>query len=382
MESMKISRLSRLSMVIISMLLFSVSAAVGAPLQISQVSHDPVVLDQSSEGKVLILYQLSADAVTEIDFYDSRDQLIRTISSDKYQHAGNHQARWDGRDETGKLVPPNYYTYVIRAEGKDGEDIVYDLTDLTGGQPLTVPHTSYDSGQNQIEYILPAPALVNIRIGLPNGGPLLGTLVDWVARPGGHNSESWDGWDTGKVINISEMKNYQIGVSAYALPNNSIIVMGEERLNRPVFIENSDSNDTIRQREKRRRKQMYNHWQHPRDKCYDPVIQLSMPQSSDKQIDGLPVIDKPKVITMDIREKDQAFTYDQRFEVVYYLDFVFVYEEELGYAPFNWRWDPHGVNEGVHYITAMLRGYEGHFGTTTLKVFVKNPSTPQPLVEK
>jgi hypothetical protein len=53
------------------------------------------------------------------------------------------------------------------------------------------------------------------------------------------------------------------------------------------------------------------------------------------------------------------------------VDFVFMYEEELGYTPFSWVWNPAGVNEGVHYITVMLRGYEGHFGTVTNKVFVK-----------
>jgi len=62
---------------------------------------------------------------------------------------------------------------------------------------------------------------------------------------------------------------------------------------------------------------------------------------------------------------------DQRFEVVYYVDFIFVREEELGYTPFTWVWNPVGVNKGVHYLTVMLRGYEGHFGTATQKVFVK-----------
>jgi hypothetical protein len=85
---------------------------------------------------------------------------------------------------------------------------------------------------------------------------------------------------------------------------------------------------------------------------------------------------------MSVAEEDQTFMYDQRFEVVYYVDFIFVYEEELGYTPFNWQWDPKGVNEGVHYITAMLRGYEGHFGTTTMKVFVENQSVSEPHTEK
>jgi len=211
---------------------------------------------------------------------------------------------------------------------------------------------------------------------------LLGTVVDWVARPGGHNYESWNGWDSGKIIDITELKNYQIGVSAYALPNNSIIIMSEDKFNRSSFINNPGWTALSRKTKKHGRKQMYNHWQHPRDKCYDPAIQLSLPQQVERRADGLPVIQEAVAVTMSVAEQDQSFIYDQRFEVVFYVDFIFVYEEELGYTPFNWRWDPHGVNEGIHYITAMLRGYEGHFGATTLKVFVKNPTNLKSPVEK
>ncbi len=318
---------------------------------------------------------MSEPAETTIKIYDSRDLLVRSISSDGIQAEGDHIAVWDGKDESGGMVPPNFYTFTVEARPENSATVVYDLTDLTGGKLLKVPQATYSSEQGKINYVLPAPALVNIRVGLPEGGPLLGTLVDWVARPGVRNYESWNGWDSDKIIDITELKDYQIGVSAYALPNNSIIIMSEDRLSRPSFIKSPSWPEVYRKIDKQGRKQMYNHGQHPRDKCYDPAIQLSLPQQVERRADGLPVIEEAVAVSMNVAEQDQLFMYDQRFEVVFYVDFVFVYEEELGYTPFNWQWDPHGVNEGVHYITAMLRGYEGHFGTTTLKVFVKNPLT-------
>jgi hypothetical protein len=116
---------------------------------------------------------------------------------------------------------------------------------------------------------------------------------------------------------------------------------------------------------------MYNHWRHPRDGCYDPTIRLYLPADILEDDSGLPVINGPVPIRMELAEADTQYMVDQRFEVVYYIDFIFVYEEELGYAPFSWVWNPSGVNEGIHYLTVMLRGYEGHFGTATLKVLVK-----------
>lgn len=382
MEQMKVTMMIR---VLLATLLLSAAmhvTAIASSLTVSQVSREPAVISLGAKDGVIIAYRLSKAAKTMIKIFDSRDLLIRHIASNALQSAGSHQMVWDGKDESGQLVPPNYYTFIVEAQAEDGEMVVHDLTDLTGGQSLTVQHAaSFDPEQGLINYVLPAPALVNIRIGLSNGGPLLGTIVDWVARPGGRNHEPWNGWDAGKVIEISKMKEYQIGVSAYALPHNSIIVQAADKPNRPGFIKNVDWPSESRAKNSRR-KQMYNHWQHSRDKCYDPAIRLSLPPQIKRRADGLAVIQEPVTLSMSVAEKDQSFMYDQRFEVVYYVDFVFVYEEELGYTPFNWQWNPQGVNEGVHYLTTMLRGYEGHFGTTTVKVFVETPSVQKSSAEK
>lgn len=373
MEQINSTRINRIFLTIALLLVIALSTADASSLSITQVSRNPAVVSSGAEDGTHIFYRLSEPAETTIKIFDARDLLIRDISSHGVQSAGDHQVIWDGRDENGQPVPPNYYTFTVEARVENEETVVYDLTDLTGGKTLTVHQATYDQEQGKINYVLPAPALVNIRIGLPEGGPLLGTLVDWVARPGGRNFESWNGWNSGKVIDITELKNYQIGVSAYELPNNSIIILSKDKLNRPSFIKKPSRPEVHRKIKKQGRKQMYNHWQHSRDKCYDPAIQLSLPHQVERQMDGLPVIEEAVTVSMNVAEHDQLFMYDQRFEVVFYVDFVFVYEEELGYTPFNWQWNPHGVNEGVHYITAMLRGYEGHFGSTTLKVFVKNP---------
>jgi hypothetical protein len=49
----------------------------------------------------------------------------------------------------------------------------------------------------------------------------------------------------------------------------------------------------------------------------------------------------------------------------------------------TWLWDTSTVNEGEHYVTTNVRGYEGNFGTATLKVWVVHAAnTPDSTQEK
>lgn len=61
----------------------------------------------------------------------------------------------------------------------------------------------------------------------------------------------------------------------------------------------------------------------------------------------------------------------RRFEPVFFVDGQFAFENEVGFVPMTWNFDPRSLNEGEHYLTVNLRGYEGNFGIATLKVLVQ-----------
>ena len=64
---------------------------------------------------------------------------------------------------------------------------------------------------------------------------------------------------------------------------------------------------------------------------------------------------------------------------MFYVDGVFAHENELGYLPLTWTWDTAQFNPGEHFVTLNIRGYEGNFGTATIKVVVQpsaGASTP------
>lgn len=338
-------------------------------LVISSVYCDTKLFRPGRGQNAAILYNLSAPAVVTVNIYDSRDILVRQIKSNGPVAGGPHQALWDGRDQSGKIVPGNFYLYTIKAEA-NGETVVYDPSDITGGKAQKVLDVHLEKNGNEISYVLTEDSIVNIRLGLKDGGPLLKTLIDWVPRTSGLNKEPWDGWDNCHTVNLADRQKLQINVNAYSLPMNSIIVNSGNRQDRPAFISEFTWNAAKRTRTRKHRKEMYNHWQHPRDKCYDPRISILLPGELRGDNTGIPVVSGRVPIQMKISGRDRKYMMDQRFEVVYYLDFVFIHEEELGYSPFTWVWNTAGVNRGIHYITVMLRGYEGHFGTATRAVKV------------
>lgn len=342
-------------------------------LRITNVFCNPVIFEPDRGETVKLTYRLSNPATVMIKIYDSRNSLVRELGPSEINKAGDNVAAWDGKDNAGKIVPPNFYLYTITATSIDGKRVVHDLTDLTGGKVQKAINSHYDYTKKAISYVLPGPSIVNIRLGLTDGGPLLATLIDWVPRKGGLNEESWDGWDQSRMVNMLKNKNLQIDVSAYSLPRNCIIVEGVHQ-KRPAFITKVSWDRDIRTAKTKIPKEMYNHWQHPRDKCYDPTIRLVLPSDLPRNEEGLPVIQGPVPLRMEVVEEDLAFMLDQRFEVGYFIDFIFIYEEALGYTPFTWTWNPAEVGEGTHYITVMLWGYEGHFGTATEKVLVKTGS--------
>lgn len=356
-----------------ALLTASVAAGAGG-LRITRVTCEPARFDPQAGESVRIAYRLSAPAEATLRIYDARELEVRRVPPAGRQTAGEHVAEWDGRDAGGAVVPPYYYTYVLTARGADGETVVHDLTDATGGRPLAVPTPRHDAANGEVSYVLPAAAIVNLRAGLPDGGPLLATIVDWVARPGGLNREPWDGWDASRAIDLSTLEHLRIGLSAYELPANAVIVTAPGSRRRPRFIDAARLSGGRRTPETGKPGRMYDHWKHPRDRCYDPRVRVIPPAELPRTTDGLPRIAGPVPLTVTVAPADRRYMLDQRFEIVVYVDFVFVFEEELGYTPFTWKWNPEGVNPGIHYLTVMLRGYEGHFGTETVKVRVDDPS--------
>jgi hypothetical protein len=337
-------------------------------LKISNVATDRLTFRPDKGETVAIIYHLSLPATVDVNIYDSRDILVRRLVIAGNRKAGDNRETWDGKDEAGKLVPPEAYVYTLSARTAQGEQTLYDVTDKTGGEQQWALDTKYDANAGAVSFVLPKPGRVNIRLGLKEG-PLLRTLVNWAVRDAGLHSEPWDGFDNSGVLQFNKHRGLEISFWGFVLNNNTIVVTSEPKANRPDFVQELTWGKQFRASNRPKLPRLFDFWNYPRESCRDPKIYLK-PLAVTERKEELPVINSETYFQLRIDPHDQELITDQKFEVVFYVDGVFAYEEEIGYAPFAWRWNPSGVNSGIHYITAMLRGYKGHLGSATTKVWV------------
>lgn len=347
-------------------------------LRIENVYTDASIFSPANNEKIELHFHLSKPAQVTVTVYDSLNRAVSQPLINEMLQKGNRSIEWDGLDASGRPLPPNYYLYTIKAKSADGEEILYDPSDITGGKQIGIQNITFDRSNNQVSFSLKQPAILNMRVGMVDGGPMMNTLIDWMPFSAGQHIINWDGRDRTGTLSLKNVRKLNINGPAYSLPMNALILTGKQPLKRPSFLGNDDILDAVREIINDPKQRMIsNHWQHRRNQCYDPDIILTLPANQKYTQEGLALVDGPLNLTMNVNQQDRNFMINQRFEIVSYIDFLFAHEEEMGFLPYYWTWDPHGINDGVHYITVMFRGYEGHFGTTTIKVMVQKQHNEQ-----
>lgn len=348
----------------------AISPAAAEELTLTNVQADPRQFDAERERVVTIRFNLNRPATVTARIYDGRDLLVRAVEASAAA-PGEQVIQWDGRDSKGRPVPPEAYVFTLTAE--HGNDrAIYDLTDSTGGQDLVPRAVEWSADSAMLSYVLDRPARVNARIGLKNNGPLLKTLINWVVRPAGLQREAWDGRDASGVLDLARHPQLDVFVQAYALPDNAILVGSPQ--SKVQLIDPLPGPHEIRPRPTTasaagQSRRMYAHAQQPLEARSDIAVRLVLPPEFTKQADGSSLVRDGKVpVRLEIEPKDLERALSRRFEPVFFVDGQFAFENEVGFVPMTWMWDASTVNDGEHFLTVNVRGYEGNFGIASVKV--------------
>ena len=335
---------------------------------IFNVSTLPKTIDISGDLQAEIKYELSDDAGVSVDIYDADDHWVTSLKKNRPEKAGYNKAFWDGRNSMGKPVPGGAYIYVIKAEGKDGKTSVHDPADATAGISLKHRDLNFIEEEGRIEYKLPRAAHVRLRIGIKDG-PLLRNLVVWEPREAGLNREKWNGSDEAGNP-ITGKPDLVASIAAFSLADNSIIV----KSNGQGFDQESgiysDSQKPKRIKRHVRGVALHPHAGHPRKNCHAPRFTIEFPEAAADK-DGMPVLDGIMPMRVIIDEQDNKELIASRFEIMAFIDSIFLLEEEQRYSPFNYQWDTKGISDGVHILTVNIQSYDGHIGTGSLKVRIR-----------
>ena len=338
-------------------------------LSIQNVSHSPKYIDTTKNESVKIQYATDQKAQVTLRIFDDRDLLVKKISSKGSLAAGMHEFVWDGSDQTRQPVPAEAYRYTLVAEsGKD--KVEHDLSDMTGGYSVAVSQVTWDKASQTLQYSILKPARVSVRVGLKDNGPLMATLVDWQPKTFGTHTLRWNGMDNSGVVDVGKIGNYDIHAQAFALSENTILVGPESgKIN---LIQNMKWPEEKRVRKQKTAKQMKMHSQQYAEKRGDFVIEIMLPANLKKTADGVPIVSSVTPVRFKLSLSDQLRIANDRYEPILFIDGKFQTENEVGFFPMTWNWDPKDLAEGEHYLTVNLRGYEGHYGAANVKVYVKH----------
>lgn len=362
---------NKLATALYCLLIAWTSQAESIPLTITAVGVSRDLFEPEQGESVSIHYHLNVMGKAKVKIYDDRDLLIRTLNNPQFAQ-GDQAITWDGKDHQGRVVPREVYRYTIEAESNDGQQAVYDLSDLNYGRALRISTVHWDKVSGEIKYRLPSHARVNIRIGLKDGGPLLRTLVNWLPRRAGTQTERWDGLDASKVLNVSEHEKLELQVMAYGLSSNALFVGAKPA--KTSLIDHQSWSQLVYRNHKRRPLKMRDYRQQGSLQRKDFLLSMEIQDFSDAPTkDGFPVISGISPILLNVDTNQQMWALNRRFEMVVYVDGLFNYENETGFLPSTYDWDTSRLTNGVHYLTANLLGYEGNMGMSTLKVWVENP---------
>ena len=340
------------------------SGSSASPLQIRRVSAAPREMTRLGEDEVAIGFNLTTPARAIVRVFDQWQRPVRAIDLGTLD-AGDHSAAWDGRDDEGKLCRGTRFTYTIYARDDRRNKAIYDPSKRGTGLEIKARKFTLDTKTGTLSYVLPQPGWVRIRIGIKDG-PLMHTLLDWEPQLAGEHKIPWDGMDPSGSMRLLDRPNLNVNLRAYAMPTNSILVQQDiadrdpESANKPP----PGGEDRTRTRDQRTLAQTFNPL-----RSQAPRLIITFPGAAGEEA-GMPVLSgkTPIRVAIDPEDRDQLIA--KRFEVMFYVDGIFIFEEEDGTTPLTYYWDTTGLSPGKHFLTVNVLSYDDRAGAVTKPVMI------------
>jgi len=332
-------------------------------LEITRVRLDRKTFNPS-EQTVSVSFEINQRADVKVLFYDRAGQRVRVLSRSE-AGPGRTSVSWDGRRADGRLAPGNVFLYVIEATSPAAERATYNPARDTGG--LAVDPLSYtlDRRTGTIEYVLPKTCMIRLRVGLEDG-MLAGTLHDWEPRTAGRHVEKWDGADPSGLMNLLNRPDLNLNLTCYTLPSNTVITTGKVTPLDP----NAPPPANDEAADPWARKGKYLHYQHPPAACHEPRFRVSFPAGAAADANEPPTLGGVTPVRVDLDERDARDLIRKRFEIILYVDGVFLFEMEEGSSPFTFSWDTTNVPRGPHVLTVNVMSYDDHVGVVSRRLII------------
>ena len=352
--------------------LFLVAVATGTTLdkkgslKITRVGLDTKVFNPSKGETVTLGFEVTRQAGVQVAIYDTLGQKVQSFDMPDLK-AGRHNITWDGRRVNGKLAAGDVFLYVIEAKTKDGNKVIYNPARKTGGFEVKPLEYTLDKKTGEIEYVLPKACMIRIRAGLKDG-MFTGSVFEWEPRTAGRHNYKWDGKDNSDQMNLLRHRDLDIRLTCYTLPANTIITTGTII---PFAFEKNPGGTESRERSRLWATEgKYFHYQHAPRSCHQPNFKVLFPTQAKSNSVDAPVVSGIVPVRIELDQRDAQHLINTRFEIMLFVDGVFIYEIEEGSSPFTFNWDTKGFAKSPHIVTVNLIAYDDHIGIVSRKVIL------------
>jgi len=324
-------------------------------------------------GVFEIPFKLSKKADVSIRIFSPDGDLVRELKSRKMLKKGAHKLNWDGKDSKGRVVADEAYLPVIYAEDEKTHILKVDMR-KTGGEVLENLNVSITPDKN-ISFRLPFPARVLSRAGI-KGGAMLKTLSNWEPRNTGKVIIRWDGFDQDGLYDIRKNKNLSVLVRAYRLPDFSIITSGNKDIayreyRKTIQLSDWKPIDSSNFVLERNGKRIDRHYYMPRSMNLSPSVQVKFQDKYPEDKQGRAIVKCPCPISVNLDDNEKPQLQESLYEIAFFIDNQFISEQEQGYVPFTWRWNPSGLKPGEHILTVNVSGLRGEVGVKSILFVVE-----------
>ena len=159
------------------------------------------------------------------------NRVTRRLMSTEPVEAGKLSRSWDGRDARGRVVADGVYSLKIELRNP-GRRETY-LPSGRNARPVEVMTTFYDRQNGVVAYKLSAPSRVFLQA---RSFRVSRTVVAGEPRTAGSVIDYWNGFDESGKEYIAGLPGFTISITATALPENSIITVGNRASAAPASV--------------------------------------------------------------------------------------------------------------------------------------------------
>jgi hypothetical protein len=358
--------------------------AVGAGFSFAQ-GVEKVVLNQdtfnpSRAEEFILRFTLPEPADVTVTMHDPDGRLVKTLLEKQSLRQGLNRVAWDGRDEAGVIVPDEAYYPVFELTTEKGKSSVVDPTTFSGGEVIEGLEGKWDEEQQAVRFVLPTAGRARVIAGIADG-PMLASIADSEPYIAGLQIIPWDGMDSSGLIKVTDQTGWRIRIDAFTLPQWSIITQGNESTDFSSYVRNrlgEDGQDVPGYRFLEVKKtprtateaklSPFAFQSRLLDQC--PEFSISAASAASQEI---PVITKDHAeILVELDELSRKLLNEVRFEIVYYLNFTRLGEEEQAYSPMKFLLPVEGMENGRYILTVNVASLTGQVGAESMEIEIQN----------